>query len=154
MPLERSHALMGAFAAEVTRLMVDLRSSPFHEKVAAFERLKGDYLQKLKNPALQLEIRRRVAEALIREALKEPWAVLRTYLRRLTRLGYSSPDTAVWVGCTVARLKNKNAEARRFALTLLKRAERMLKAGRFAAAYRAEQEDSISGARAHLLDQG
>jgi hypothetical protein len=101
---------------------------PFTARVQEYEALKRRYLETVSSQRGRLEIRRRIAEELVRLAVDQEWPVFRGYLNRLERLRFARPDSVALAFLYVAKRQDKeNPERRKTAERLLARARRMLK---------------------------
>lgn len=118
----------------------ELLSAPFNEKVSAYESLKRKYLRRVRSPSHRLEIRRRIAESLVTSAVDQPWNVFARYLRRLQRLGFTTPDRLVLTCYNAAQAVKGDARAKDMAQRLITRAWRSLNALRLPKGYRLQEE--------------
>jgi len=118
----------------------ELLNAPFDEKVTAYESLKRKYLGRVRSPSPRLEIRRRIAESLVASAVDQPWYVFARYLRRLQRLGFSTPDRLVLTCYDAARAVKGDTRAKDVAQRLITRAWRSLNASSLPKGYRLQEE--------------
>jgi len=149
--MSKRSGLLADFARASDRLLLVVADSTFADIQAAYESLKRDYLKLSKNPSERLEIRRRVAENLLRAAAREAPTVLLRHLERLERLGYSSVDGLVWA-CSVASRSGGDPEVRARLLRMMRRAERMMQSQRFPAPYLSEQKAVLRRIRIDLCE--
>ena len=95
-----------------SNLDLELLNAPFDRKVAAYENLKIKHLGKIESKTDRLEVRRRIAESLLAAAVGQPWHVFARYLRRLQRLGFSTPDRLVLTCHDAARAARGDPNAK------------------------------------------
>jgi hypothetical protein len=125
------------------RLYLELLNAPFDQKVAAYESLKRRYLGQVKSKRDRLEIRRRTAESLLLAAAGQPWHVFARYLRRLQRLGFSTPDRLVLTCHETAMAARGNATAKAIAQRLIARTRRTLRTATLPKRYRMQEQELL-----------
>jgi len=122
----------------------------FGTRVVAYESLKWRYLRKIQSPALRLEVRRRIAEDLVREAADQPWPIFWFYLRRLQRLGFSMPHVEAWACVMGSKAARRNPDATRIVERMIARAEQRLQGVSAHRRYKLEQQSVLQRARLNL----
>jgi len=123
--MPKSSKLLEQFGIESDANFLASVKEPTLRRMKSFEALKRRYLRRTSDAFERLEIRRRIAETLVSIAAHEHPKILLRYLRRLERLGYSTPDRLVWA-CAIANHQRSHAGVRNELAKMLRRADRML----------------------------
>jgi hypothetical protein len=108
------------------------------------------YLRKIHSPVLRLEVRRRIAEDLVREAADQPWPIFWFYLRRLQRLGFSMPHVEAWACVMASKGAGGNSDAKGIVERMIARAEQHLQSASAHRRYKLEQQSVLQRARINL----
>ena len=99
---------------------------------------------------LRLEVRRRIAEDLVREATDQPWPIFWFYLRRLRRLGFSMPHVEAWACVMGSKAARRSPDASRIVERMIARAEQRLEGVSAHRRYKLEQQSVLQRARLNL----
>ena len=121
----------------------NLLEGTFEEKIAAYEKLRRKHLGQVTAKAGRLEIRRRIAESLVEAAAGQPWHVFERYLKRLQRLGFTTPDRLVLACFYAAKAAKGDAKAKARVQRLIIRARRALRAPTLPKRYRLQEEAAV-----------
>ena len=127
---------------------------PFPERLRLFEDIKAHHLREASVHSSRLEIRRRIAEDLVREAAHDQeWSVFLRYVRRLQRLGYSAPHVRVWLSAMVARVAVRQGIGIPMAKRMLAQTRAVIEHSRLPRPYRREQEETLQRAAQALASK-
>jgi hypothetical protein len=138
------------FARARGLLLLQQQGEDFGAKVIAYESLKRLYLRKIQSPALRLEVRRRIAEDLVREAADQPWPIFWFYLRRLQRLGFSMPHVEAGACLMASNATGIDPDATRIVERMIARAEQRLRGASAHRRYKLERHTVLQRARLNL----
>ncbi len=114
------------WAQELDRLTLSLYKSQasIPEQVQAYKQAEKRILRETRTAFERQEMRRRIAEWVLRAATFGPWKGFSPHLRRLERLGYSSMDSRMWVCAWAARASKGSPAGRRKTAELIADFER------------------------------
>jgi hypothetical protein len=147
----KARTVLDGLAADRDAAIVRSKEMPFPERLRLFEDIKAHHLREASVRSSRLEIRRRIAEDLVREAaLDQEWSVFLRYVRRLQRLGYSAPHVRVWLAAMVARVAVQQRMGIPMAKRMVAQTRAVIAHSRLPRTYRREQEETLQRAAAAL----
>jgi len=129
------------------RLILSLRNASVAEQIQAYEQLEKRLLKDEPTATEKRELRRRIAEDLIRVTREGPWRLFSPYLRRLEKLGYSTMDRRLFA-CVMAAMASKGSLAgRRKTAELIADIERRTRGRKYHPELRWEIDHALARAR-------
>ncbi|WP_224249272.1 hypothetical protein [Hyalangium gracile] len=112
------------WAQQRDQLFLSLRHASIPERIQAYKQLEKQILGETRTAFEKQEMRRRIAEDLLRTTSSGPWRSFSPYLRRMERLGYSSMDCRLLVCAWSAQASKGSAAGIRKTAALISDFER------------------------------
>ncbi len=138
-----------SWAQELGHLFREVMNAPIAEQVRAYKQAEKRILRETRTAFERQEMRRRIAEWVLRAATFGPWKGFSPHLRRLERLGYSSMDSRMWVCAWAARASKGSPAGRRKTAELIADFERRARIPTLPSGLREQVE--LTMARARIL---
>jgi hypothetical protein len=122
-------------------------NAPIAEQVQAYKQAEKRILRETRTAFEEKEMRRRIAESLLRVTSSGPWKGFSPYLRRMERLGYSSMDCRLVVVAWAAQATKGSLAGRRKTAALIVDFERRVRLGHPHPNWRMQTELALARAR-------
>lgn len=145
--LTKSDARFMGWAQELGELFLSIHRAPIAEQVRAYKQAEKRILKETRTAFEKQEMRRRIAESLLRVTSSGPWRGFSPYLRRMERLGYSSMDCRLLVCAWSAQATKGSPVGRRKTAELIADFERRVRRGNPRPAWRKQMESILTRAR-------
>ncbi len=147
--LTKSDERFMGWAQELGHLFREVMNAPIAEQVRAYKQAEKRILKETRTAFERQEMRRRIAESLLRSTSKGPWRGFSPYLRRMERLGYSSMDCRLLVLAWAAQATKGSPAGRRKTAALIADFERRVRRGKPHEKWLEQMESILKRAR-HL----
>lgn len=138
------------WAQELGRLYLSLHQSKasIAEQVQAYKQAGKRILREARTAFERQEMRRCIAEWILRATMYGPWKGFSPHLRRLERLGYSTMDSRLWVCAWAAQASKGSPAGRRKTAELIADFERRARIPTLPSGLREQVELTLANARA------